>query len=160
MDDSSKPQLPQWNKEISFENFLLEDLTPDQQIDQIMDNKTDAFPFASNYCGKSKKESKASQIFNIYLDLLQMNGFVDNNDFLKSFDGDYRRKLGQIIAVLKYFGIVQKEKSVVKLCCKTHLNPPIKIKFLEEEIKKLENEIDDLKEQLNEAQSKLHNKVE
>lgn len=158
-----KQTTPKQDNKNALEDLIMDDIIPNPEI---------GYDFSENYLSLEndpqytnpnavntpilvqskgriqKKESKTSFIFNLYFNTLQVNGIVDSNEFLRSNGENYRRKLGQIISVLTFFGIVKKEKNIVTLCSNSRLNPPIKIRNLEKEIKQLEDEIEYLKGQL------------
>lgn len=137
----------------SFDDFILDvdDLRFERDKDDSATNKTSSenCPNFLQLSGRVKKrESKISIIFTSYLNILQTNGIVDNNKFLATIGETNRRNLGQIISVLQFFGVVEKEKNIVKLRSKSQLNPPIKLKNLDMEIKELEDKVKSLKELL------------
>lgn len=94
---------------------------------------------------------KSTALLNSYLSQLQMNNVVDNKVFIEKVGDKMRRKLSDIILVLSFFGIVQKESHICHFCSKEVMNPPIEIKNLETEIQDLENRIQRLKDSLNQS---------
>lgn len=160
--DADDHQIPEPDFTGTFEDLIMdvkvlnsEDSSDFDESEESFTNNNPNFGNSSNFIqvgGRTrKKECNTALIFNSYLNALQINGIVDNKEFLRINGEKYRRKLGQINSVLEYFGVIKKEQNIVVLCSKSLLNPPIKLKNLEDEIKELENQIQSLKKQLSKA---------
>ena len=160
--DADDHQIPEPNYTGTIEDLIMDvnvlNSEDSSDFDESEDNYTNNNPNFRNppnffqLGGRTKKkECNTTLIFNSYLNALQINGMVDNKEFLRTNGEKYRRKLGQINSVLEYFGVIKKEQNIVVLCSKSLLNPPIKLKNLEDEIKELENQIQNLKKQLSKA---------